>query len=219
MRWAWCRPWSDWRNRSSSSSASRHPRGGRADADRSRRNGSGSMYSASFATGFTRGCAIRACRTTWWSWCWPSRRTIPTAWPRPRVSGRVDPGARLDRCLHGLRPLQADRAGPAQTYELAPMHYTEPACGLYEASESAKKRISESANIATLGAVLRAYLQAPINRFFTDVLVNADDPAVRQARWPWCSALRPCRMGSRIEPVTGVLSETDRTTNQPDERI
>ena len=35
--------------------------------------------------------------------------------------------------------------------------------------------------IATLGAVLRD-LQAPINRFFTDVLVMAEDPAVRQAR-------------------------------------
>ena len=69
-----------------------------------------------------------------------------------------------------------------ETYALAPMHYTEPATrGLYEASASAHQRISESANIATLGAVLRD-LQAPINRFFTDVLVNADDPAVRQAR-------------------------------------
>jgi glycyl-tRNA synthetase beta subunit len=62
------------------------------------------------------------------------------------------------------------------------MYYTEPATrGLHEVSEPARKRISESANVATLGAVLRD-LQAPINRFFTDVLVNAEDPAVRQAR-------------------------------------
>jgi glycyl-tRNA synthetase len=73
------------------------------------------------------------------------------------------------------------RAVP-EVYPLAPEHYAEPATrGLYEASESANQRISESANVAALGAVLRD-LQAPINRFFTDVLVMADDPAVRQAR-------------------------------------
>jgi glycyl-tRNA synthetase len=71
-----------------------------------------------------------------------------------------------------------------ETYPLAPEHYTEPATsGLYEASESANRRISESANrsVALLGEILRD-LQAPINRFFTDVLVMAEDPAVRQAR-------------------------------------
>ncbi len=69
-----------------------------------------------------------------------------------------------------------------ETYPLAPEHYIEPATrGLYEASESANERMSESADVSTLGAVLRD-LQAPINRFFTDVLVMAEDPAVRQAR-------------------------------------
>ncbi len=69
-----------------------------------------------------------------------------------------------------------------EVYPLAPQHYTEPATlGLYEASESANQRISESRNVAGLGAILRD-LQASINRFFTDVLVMAEDPAVRQAR-------------------------------------
>ena len=71
-----------------------------------------------------------------------------------------------------------------RSYPLAPEHYTEPATrGLVRGA--ANQRISESANqrmIARwLGAVLRD-LQAPINRFFTDVLVMAEDPAVRQAR-------------------------------------
>ncbi len=69
-----------------------------------------------------------------------------------------------------------------ETYAVAPEHYTEPATReLYEACGPANQRISESANVTTLGAVLRD-LQGPINRFFTDVLVMADDPAVRQAR-------------------------------------
>ena len=69
-----------------------------------------------------------------------------------------------------------------EVYPLAPEHYTEPATlGLYEASESANQRISETRNVTGLGAILRD-LQASINRFFTDVLVMAEDPAVRQAR-------------------------------------
>jgi glycyl-tRNA synthetase len=81
------------------------------------------------------------------------------------------------RCKRIVRPLSA-------VYALAPEHYTEPAtAALYEASESANRRISESPERTArlLGDVLRD-LQAPINRFFTDVLVNAEDPAVRQAR-------------------------------------
>ncbi len=69
-----------------------------------------------------------------------------------------------------------------EIYAVAPEHYTEPATrDLYEASGAAHQRISASANVAALGAVLRD-LQGPINRFFTDVLVMAEDPAVRQAR-------------------------------------
>ena len=79
------------------------------------------------------------------------------------------------RCKRIVRTLPA-------IYALTPEYYTEEATrGLYEAGGSANQRISESADIATLGAVLRD-LHAPINRFFTDVLVMADDPAVRQAR-------------------------------------
>ena len=80
--------------------------------------------------------------------------------------------ARCKRIVRGL----------PEIYPLAPEHYTEPAtAGLYEASESANQQISESARLGLLGEVLRD-LQAPINRFFTDVLVMAEDPAVRQAR-------------------------------------
>jgi glycyl-tRNA synthetase len=71
-----------------------------------------------------------------------------------------------------------------EVYPLAPEHYVEAAtAALYEASESANQRISESGErtVGLLGALLRE-LQAPINRFFTDVLVMADDPAVREAR-------------------------------------
>jgi glycyl-tRNA synthetase beta subunit len=87
-----------------------------------------------------------------------------------------------------------------EVYPLAPEHYTEPATSaLYGASEwangrmgewanqrnseSAKQRMGESSGraVGLLGEVLRD-LQAPINRFFTDVLVMAEDPAVRQAR-------------------------------------
>ncbi len=80
--------------------------------------------------------------------------------------------ARAKRIVRGL----------SEVYPLRPELYVEPAAReLYEASESASRRINESADIATLGAVLRE-LQAPINRFFTDVLVMAEDPAVRHAR-------------------------------------
>jgi len=70
-----------------------------------------------------------------------------------------------------------------EVYPLAPEYYREPATSaLYEAWQSATRNTQhETRDIAILGEELRA-LQAPINRFFTDVLVMADDPAVRQAR-------------------------------------
>ncbi len=80
--------------------------------------------------------------------------------------------ARAKRIVRGL----------SERYPLTPELYVEPATReLYEASQSASRRMGESANVATLAAVLRD-LQAPINCFFTDVLVMAEDPAVRQAR-------------------------------------
>ena len=70
-----------------------------------------------------------------------------------------------------------------ETYAIAAEHYTELATrGLYEAWQGAAVSGQRSAvSIADLAEVLRA-LREPINRFFTDVLVMADDPAVRQAR-------------------------------------
>lgn len=71
----------------------------------------------------------------------------------------------------------------AESYPAAPEYYTEEATSaLYEAWFHAA-RITDHAprDISALGATLRA-LREPINRFFTDVLVMAEDPAVRQAR-------------------------------------
>ena len=87
------------------------------------------------------------------------------------------------RCKRITRPL-------AETFALAPEHYEDAATrGLYEgllAAESAMARAGggdpESCHdMALLGEVL-AGMQGPINRFFTDVLVMAEDPAMRQAR-------------------------------------
>jgi glycyl-tRNA synthetase len=72
-----------------------------------------------------------------------------------------------------------------ETYELASDAYAEPATrGLYDALIAAEARMAKADgehDVALLGEVL-AEMQAPINRFFTDVLVMAEDPAVRQAR-------------------------------------
>ena len=70
----------------------------------------------------------------------------------------------------------------AETYPLAPEHYDEDATRrLHAAWEAANKRVKEQPSVAVLGEALRD-LKAPINRFFTDVLVMAEDPAVREAR-------------------------------------
>ncbi|MGQ9840711.1 MAG: glycine--tRNA ligase subunit beta [Anaerolineae bacterium] len=72
--------------------------------------------------------------------------------------------------------------GLSEVYPLRPEFYVEPAArALYEAAEEAVRQIGQSATVPVLGAVLRD-LQGPINRFFTDILVMAEDPAVRQAR-------------------------------------
>ncbi len=64
-------------------------------------------------------------------------------------------------------------------YALAPEHYTEPATrGLYDAWQAVAPQPQD---VPALAGVLRE-LKGPINRFFTDVLVMADDPAVRAAR-------------------------------------
>jgi glycyl-tRNA synthetase len=73
----------------------------------------------------------------------------------------------------------------AEQYTLAPEHYTEPAAQelytAYLAAEHIMREAPESKEVAALGESLRL-LRDPINRLFTDLLVMADDPAVRQAR-------------------------------------
>jgi glycyl-tRNA synthetase len=80
------------------------------------------------------------------------------------------------RCKRIVRSL-------AEVHSLAPEYYTdEPTKGLYEAWQHATRNTQHATrDIAVLSDELRA-LQAPINHFFTDVLVMADDPAVRAAR-------------------------------------
>jgi glycyl-tRNA synthetase len=72
-----------------------------------------------------------------------------------------------------------------ETYPLSPDHYTEPATrGLYDALRAAEARMMQAEgehDVALLGNVLRE-MQGPINAFFTDVLVMAEDLPVRQAR-------------------------------------
>jgi glycyl-tRNA synthetase len=78
--------------------------------------------------------------------------------------------ARCKRIVRGL----------PEVYPLAPSSYTEDATrALYVAVEAVALRLDGT--VRPLGAVL-GELQGPINRFFTDILVNADDPTVRQAR-------------------------------------
>jgi glycyl-tRNA synthetase len=78
--------------------------------------------------------------------------------------------ARCKRIVRGL----------PEIYPLAPAFYQDDASrGLLEALEAAEPRLDGTIN--SLGQALRD-LRAPINRFFTDVLVNAEDPDVRRAR-------------------------------------
>lgn len=83
--------------------------------------------------------------------------------------------ARCKRIVRNLR----------EPYPLAPEYYTEDAThDLYVAWEAARKELERAPggpSIAGLDQVLKA-LEKPINRFFTDVLVMAEDPALRQAR-------------------------------------
>ena len=70
-------------------------------------------------------------------------------------------------------------------HPLAPELYREDAArGLYAAWQAASRKLSEApdgAKVEALGQALRD-LQAPINRFFTDLLVNAEEQDVREAR-------------------------------------
>jgi glycyl-tRNA synthetase len=72
-----------------------------------------------------------------------------------------------------------------EQYPLAPDYYVEPAAReLYRVWQAADARMNAAPpgqGVAALGETLRD-LRDPINRFFTDILVMVDDPAVRQAR-------------------------------------
>ena len=69
-----------------------------------------------------------------------------------------------------------------EVYPLDERYLTEPAAReLYEAWRRAKERLEQDPEVPTLVEVLRE-LKEPINRFFTDILVMAEDPQVRQAR-------------------------------------
>ncbi len=74
--------------------------------------------------------------------------------------------------------------GLDQAYPLAPERYVLEAEHLLHAAwQAAARRLEEAAErpVALLGEVLRD-LKDPINRYFTDVLVMAEDPDLRRAR-------------------------------------
>ena len=95
--------------------------------------------------------------------------TARTEWPEVLTA--------YARCKRIVRNL-------VERYPVAPEYYTEQATyGLYQAWEGAMARLQQpgGSTVEVLGQVL-VDLQVPITRFFTDVLVMADDPVVRQAR-------------------------------------
>jgi glycyl-tRNA synthetase len=74
--------------------------------------------------------------------------------------------------------------GIAETYPLAPERYTVDAERMLHAAwRVAAHRLEETPDrhVSMLGEILRD-LKDPINRYFTDVLVMADDPDLRSAR-------------------------------------
>jgi len=82
--------------------------------------------------------------------------------------------ARCKRIVRGL----------GEVYPMAPERYIVDAeQELHAAWQAANRRLTESPDrpIGLLGAVLRE-MKDPINRYFTEVLVMADDPDLRQAR-------------------------------------
>ena len=120
---------------------------------------------------------------TWSARCLPSRATIHTgaALAARELAKLVSAPDWTDVLTAYARSKRIVRS-LAETYPLAPEHYTEEATrALHAAWEAADKRVKEEPSVPVLGAALRD-LKAPINRFFTDVLVMAEDPAVRQAR-------------------------------------
>jgi glycyl-tRNA synthetase len=79
------------------------------------------------------------------------------------------------RCKRIVRDLK-------ERYPLRPERLTEPSAqGLCLAYLAVRDRVTPAGDAADLVAVLRA-LKDPINAFFTDILVMAEDPDVRAAR-------------------------------------
>jgi glycyl-tRNA synthetase len=82
--------------------------------------------------------------------------------------------ARTKRIVRGL----------AEVFPLAPERYAVDAERMLHAAwRLAAHRLEETPDrlVSVLGEILRD-LRDPINRYFTDVLVMADDPALRRAR-------------------------------------
>jgi glycyl-tRNA synthetase len=82
--------------------------------------------------------------------------------------------ARTKRIVRGL----------TETYPLAPERYTgDAARALHDTWRTAARRLEETPGgaVSVLGEILRD-LKDPINRYFTEVLVMADDPELRRAR-------------------------------------
>lgn len=79
------------------------------------------------------------------------------------------------RCLRIVRELK-------ERYALDEERLTEPAArALLAAYRTVREQVSPAGNVASLVAALRA-LKDPINTFFTEILVMAEEPAVRAAR-------------------------------------
>ena len=79
------------------------------------------------------------------------------------------------RCKRIVRSLE-------EHYPLAPDHYSEQATrDLHAAYEAVAASVQEAADVVTLYRALRSLVD-PINRFFDEVLVMAEDESLRQAR-------------------------------------
>ncbi len=102
------------------------------------------------------------------------------AWvERPDWQGVLNAYARTRRIVRGL----------AEKYPLRPDLLTEPASqALYQAYLQARARVRPDGPVDDLMNAL-VELQNPINRFFDEILVMAEDPQVRAARLGLCQAV------------------------------
>ena len=85
------------------------------------------------------------------------------------------------------------KSGQVRSGKPNPALFQEPAENkLYESLESLKSVVSDDISKGNYAAALSqlSSLQTPVNTFFEDVMVNADDPAVRDNRHELLAALR-----------------------------